>query len=240
MRLTKRCIDLMTLLKAARWLATGQIHRRFFQGATIDATRKRLRKLVSAGYLAACQTNRMTESIFTLGREAKRYLEKKESIEIFLEKKPPKTFDHCRGINDIRIATELSGEIKFFFSCWELPTLKWDHSLIPDAVFSYGKDAYFAEYDRGFENIGYFIKKKIRIYSNGIDGFPDLTLLIIADSQIRLNSLAGAIGVRTFPILYTTIDEIRKNGLTILEKNLSSRPLSPEREVDLSNPLQSL
>jgi len=50
MRLTKRCLDLFRMLRAARWLTTAQIHRRFFSAATLDAARKRLRKLTDAGY----------------------------------------------------------------------------------------------------------------------------------------------------------------------------------------------
>jgi hypothetical protein len=243
MRLTQRCIDLMNLLKAARWLTTCQIHHRFFTDATIDAARKRLRKLAIAGYLTACQANRMSESVFALGKEAKRYLEKCGSAEIFLAKKPPKEFDHFRGVNDLRLAAELSGKINFFFAYWELPGFKWDHPLIPDAVFSYADDTYFAEFDRGFENTGFFVKTKISNYKNGIDGFPEFSLLIITDSQSRLKSLAAAIGAGSadnFPVLYATIDEIRRDGLSVLEKNLSSRSLLPEGDLSFSNSLQSL
>lgn len=232
----------MELLKAARWLSTGQVHRRFFHDASIDATRKRLRKLTGAGYLVAFQEHRMSQSVFALGREAKRLLEKTGTSEIYLEKKPPKLFEHHMAINDLRIAAELSKEIKFFFAYWELPGLEWNHPLIPDAVFSYANDTYFAEYDRGFENVGYFVRTKIKIYRNGIDGFPEFRLLIIADSQTRLKSLAGAIGAGSagnFPILYATIDEIRRDGLSVLEKNLSSQAFLPGGELCLSNPLQS-
>src|SRR5438128_1479212 len=43
-KLTPRCTELFRLLRGARWLSTGQIHRRFFPHASVDAARKRLRK----------------------------------------------------------------------------------------------------------------------------------------------------------------------------------------------------
>jgi hypothetical protein len=240
MRLTKRCTDLLNLLKVAGWLSTNQIHRRFFIDASLDAARKRLRILVNAGYLVAFQQNRMTESVFTLGKEAKRYLEKFGSQEICLARKPPKTFAHQAAVNDLRIAAEISEGVAFFFAYWELPSLNWNQPIIPDAVFSTGNQTYFAEYDRGFENVGYFAKTKIAAYRNGIGGFPAFKLLIIADSQSRLDSLARATGHQTFPVLYSTINEIRESGLSVLKGDLSSQTLFPAGEVFLSNSMQSL
>src|ERR1700733_14498090 len=75
MRLTPRCIDLLRLLAAARWLTTRQIHYRFFRDATIDTARKRLRKLTSGKYLGTVREGRMNEALFTLGCAGKRVLE---------------------------------------------------------------------------------------------------------------------------------------------------------------------
>src|SRR5438876_9894382 len=102
-RLTKRCMDLLELLRAARWLTTQQVRRRFFPRATLDATRKRLRKLTEAGYLVMCQEHRMREALFSLGREGKRILETHGAAEIALERQPAKQIDHLAGINDSRI-----------------------------------------------------------------------------------------------------------------------------------------
>lgn len=74
-RITKRCLDLLRLLRSARWLTTTQIQRRFFAGATMDAVRKRLRKLVQAEYLVRAQPNRTHVAFFTLGRRGKYMLE---------------------------------------------------------------------------------------------------------------------------------------------------------------------
>ncbi len=51
MRLTYRCIKILSLVNVARWLSMGQLHLRFFRVASVDATRKRIRKLVAARYL---------------------------------------------------------------------------------------------------------------------------------------------------------------------------------------------
>src|ERR1039458_7292504 len=59
MRLTTRCKDLLRLLRAARWLSTGQVRRRFFPHATVSAARRRLRRLAAAGYLRKHHENRM-------------------------------------------------------------------------------------------------------------------------------------------------------------------------------------
>ena len=105
-RLTKRCMDLLELLRAARWLTTQQVRRRFFTHVTLDATRKRLRKLTEAGYLVTCQEHRMREAVFSLGREGKRVLETNGAEEVVLERKVGRQIDHLAGINDIRIAAE--------------------------------------------------------------------------------------------------------------------------------------
>ena len=94
MRLTKRCFDLLNLLRAARWLTTGQVRRRFFPGATADAARKRLRMLTDAQYLMMYREHRMAEALFALGPKGKQALEKRGAEEITLERKPPKQWEH--------------------------------------------------------------------------------------------------------------------------------------------------
>src|SRR5436309_574736 len=148
-RLTKRCMDLLELLQAARWLTTQQVRRRFFPHATLDATRKRLRKLTEVGYLAMCQEHRMCSAFFSLGREGKRVLETQGAEEIVLERKLGAQTDHLSGINDIRLAAEAKLPVSYFFACWELPKVGWRHGIIPDAIFSVGKRAFAVEFDRG-------------------------------------------------------------------------------------------
>ena len=156
----------------------------------------------------------MTESLFSLGHEGKRVLEKRVGCEVRLERQPPKQLDHFVGINDLRIAAESSGDLTYFFACWELPALKWRYSIIPDAVFGVRKQTFAIEFDRGQESLRFFAKTKIETYSRGLAGFPLSAVLIIADREPRMRSLmksgAGASGAR---ILYSTIDIVRQEGL---------------------------
>src|SRR5689334_9897447 len=89
MRITSRCLDMLSLLAAARWLTTGQIHRRFFPNVTIDAARKRLRALETAKYITRYRQNLMTESLVTIGAAGKRLLESRRQLEIDLQRRPP-------------------------------------------------------------------------------------------------------------------------------------------------------
>jgi hypothetical protein len=111
MRLTSRCKDLLRLLRAARWLTTGQVHRRFFAHASMSAVRRRLRQLAAEGYVVKHQEDRMREALFALGREAGRVLETEigGGKPVVLERVLPKQLEHLTGINDIRIAAELGG-----------------------------------------------------------------------------------------------------------------------------------
>jgi len=210
MRLTKRCMDLLRLLRVARWLTTSQIRRRFFTDASLDAARRRLRKLAAGRYVAMAQPNRMTEALFTLGREGQRVLKLQEiDGEIALERRPPKQIEHLIGINDIRIAAELAGDLDYFFACWELPRLGWQCAVIPDAVFSISDRTYAMEFDRGDEGLQFFLRTKIPGYAHGFSGFICNAVLIVTERRARMESLARAIGVQNTAFLYSTVDLIR-------------------------------
>jgi protein involved in plasmid replication-relaxation len=209
MRLTTRCIELFRLLHGARWLATRQIHRRFFPNATLDATRKRLRKFATADYLVAYRAHRMAEALYTLGREGKRVLEQAGAREIRLERKPPKQLEHFSAVNDIRIAAELTDSLSFFFAYWELPALGWRDTIIPDAVCSFASKTFAIEFDRGLEGVKFFLRTKVAVYERGLADFPTTALIIVADRPARLETLARAmLGCRR-AVFFTTLDEIR-------------------------------
>ena len=212
MRLTPRCMNLLRLLAAARWLTTRQIHRRFFARRTVDAARKRLRKLAAARYLVAHREGRMHQALYAVGREGRRVLEAESSIAVALERRPPTQREHFLAVNDVRIAAELAGDLSYFFAYWELPGLGWKHPLIPDAVFSLAGRTYALEFDRGGEGIGYFMRTKIAAYDRGLDGFPVDALLIVADREPRLRSLREAIGGKRAAV-FATVEDIRRNGL---------------------------
>ena len=211
MRLTKRCWALLKLLRAARWLTTSQIHRRYFRESTMDAARKRLRKLIEAEYLIRFRENRMSEAAFALGREGRRVLGEDVISRVRLGRRPPKQWEHFRGINDVRIAVERLDDVSYFFSCWELQALGWNRSVIPDAVFSIGGRNFVLEYDRGFENTKFFVSTKMAAYRLGLDGLPVTAILVVCDSQLRLDALRRAIGDEQ--VVYTTITDIREDGL---------------------------
>jgi len=213
MKLTKRCADLLRLLPAARWLTTGQIHRRFFPNATADAARKRLRKLGAAGYITVRRRDRMSQALFTLGREGRRALERQGVDQIALERTPPKQLEHFIGINDLRLALEVFPDLSYFFACWELPAIGWRHPLIPDAMFGIGQQTFAAEFDRGQESIQFFLKTKMQTYSRGLVGVPLAGLLIIADSDSRMRSLMKAVPACALRVLFATIGRISKEGV---------------------------
>ena len=213
MKLTSRCIDLFWLLLVARWLFTGQIHRRFFAHASFDAARKFLRKHVERRHLVAYREHRMMETLFALGPVGKQVLEQVSAREIRLERKPPKHVAHFAGINDIRIAAELAGSLSYFFACWELPTFDWQHSLIPDAVCAFSGRTFAIEYDRGMEGVRYFADTKIALYERGLDGLPLTAVVVITDGKQRMKNLAQAVTASRQPILFSTLDKVRTQGL---------------------------
>lgn len=221
-------MDLLRLLRSARWLTTGQVHRRFFAPATVNAARRRLRCLVEASYVRKHQENRMREALFTLGREGRRWLEQDGAKQIGLERHPPKQREHLTGINDIRIAAEMAGGLVFFFAAWELPALGWKFKVVPDAVFRLGDRTFAVEYDRGAEGLRYFVGSKIAWYRRGLPGFPLAAVLVVADRETRMRTLARAIGDHS-PFLFTTIETIRHQGLPESIRDRSTCSLEPLR-----------
>jgi len=213
MRLTSRCRELLRLLGAARWLTTGQVRRRFFAAASVNAARRRLCKLAGNGYLRRHQGNRMQEAIFALGANGRAALAREGAAGITLERKPPKQMEHLAGINDIRIAAETAEGFAYFFAAWELPGIGWKFPMVPDAVFRIGERTFAAEYDRGLEGLRYFVGSKIAWYREGIPGLPLTGVLVVADRETRMRTLAAAIGDGTGRFFCTTLPSIRRDGL---------------------------
>jgi hypothetical protein len=213
MKLTPRCINLLRLLNAARWLTTRQIHSRFFAHATQDAARKRLRKLTAGEYLVMVREGRMNQALFALGRAGKRVLETASVAPVALERRPPMQREHFLAVNDVRIAAELAGSLSYFFAYWELPGLGWRHSLIPDAVFKMGDRTFAMEFDRGVEGIQFFLRTKVTTYRRGLDGLPLTAVLVITDQETRMASLAKAIGDTKGRMLFSTLSAVQAHGL---------------------------
>lgn len=155
----------------------------------------------------------MCEAVFALGREGKLVLERDGFDEIVLERQPPKQREHMEGVNDIRIAAEMTGRLGFFFAAWELPGIGWKFPMVPDAVFCIGDRTFAAEYDRGLEGLRYFVGSKIAWYRRGLSGLPLSRVLVIADRDARMRTLAHAIDDRDGRFSCMTIDAIRRDGL---------------------------
>jgi hypothetical protein len=212
MRLVERDMELLRLLRSARWLTTGQFRRRLFANACMQAAQRRLRILAQAGYLRKYQESRMREALFTLDWAGKLALERASGAEIELERQAPKQLDHMIGINDLRIAAELSGQLSFFFAAWELPRIGWKHAIIPDAVFRVQSRTFAAEFDRGVEGIQFFMRTKIAAYRRGITDLPLAAVLVVADRKARMNALMRAVADQQGFFRFTTIDAVREHG----------------------------
>jgi hypothetical protein len=208
-------MEILRLLRAARWLSTSQVRRRFFPNSTVGAARRRLRRLAAAGYVRKHQESRMQEAIFALGREAWRALETADNGEsaVVLERGVPKQLAHLAGINDFRIAAELTGQLSYLFAAWELPGIAWKHPILPDAILRVAGRTFAVEYDRGGEGLRYFIGSKVACYRRGLPGFPLAAVLIVVDRESRLAALARAIADGGGQFAFTTIGEIRDRGM---------------------------
>jgi hypothetical protein len=168
MRLQDRDKALLSKLETCKWLTTSQIQEVFFPNASLDAVRKRLRKLVDAKHLNSYQRDRMSEAVHGLGN-------------------PPKQIDHLVALNTIRIYAEKAG-VQFFYAYWELGEFEWVYPVIPDAVLK-TDTLYLVEYDSGTESLQQF-KQKLKLYAAGLD--CAYTLVIVANTDPRLKQLKKA------------------------------------------------
>jgi hypothetical protein len=198
-RLTERDLELLVRLASARWLSTRQVGTLCFPGVTERVFQRRLRLLRASRYVHSYQTNPMAEALHTLGEKGKELLlERGWKREIRLERMPPKQSEHVLGINDIRVAVERSARrdgiaLGFFFASWELQQQGWSYGVIPDAACHVERagqslTALF-EYDRGFEPPGYILRTKLRPYGEGLDGFPFSWVVVVVETDSRLEQL---------------------------------------------------
>ena len=210
MRLTLRDMQILRLLRTARWLTTSQVRARFFSHATCDAVRKRLRKLTQEKYLVMVRRDHKSHALFALGPHEKAVLEDESTEPLILERRPPARFDYFMGVNDCRVSAELA-RCTYFFACWELPRIHWRHKLIPDAIFSLQDQTFALEFDRGFEGAQFFAKTQRSHLEQGFPDLPDCRVLMITESAVRMKALA--IGPARVEILFIMIELIRTRGL---------------------------
>jgi len=191
-RLSERDVRVVSKCAVSKWLTTGQLARLYFQKVTPDAVRKSLRRLVEAGYLVVHREHQMAEALHGLGPKGKVLLEAK-GLAAEVTRTPPRQIEHMVGINDLRVAVEVSStQVAYFFASWELPGLGWVHPVIPDAVVGLRlpeRRTFLVEYDRGTETLPTLVGK-LRGYEGGLTGIPFRALLLVTDTASRLETLA--------------------------------------------------
>ncbi|PWU05358.1 MAG: hypothetical protein C5B51_14835 [Terriglobia bacterium] len=214
MRVTDRCTAMMVFTSAAKCVSTSQYKRRFFPASSSDACRKVLRRMANGRYLVRRQEHRMAEALFTLGGNGKRVLEERGMENIAVVRQLPKQIEHVLGINDLRVAAELTDGLNYFYAAWELPGFGWRQEVIPDAVFSLEKKTWAVEFDRGQEGLQFFLRTKVPAYERGFAGLALAGVLVVAEHRPRMESLARAVGTRSRRFLFTSVDAVRRSNLS--------------------------
>jgi len=216
-RISERDRRVMVKCAVARWLTTGQLQRLCFREVSADAARKSLRRLAQSGHLVTHREHSMAEAIHGLGPKGKVTLGAK-GFAAEASREPPRQLEHLVGINDVRIAVEASRHgVLYCFASWELQALGWAHPLIPDLVAGMRcpeRKAFLFEYDRSTEGLA-ILAKKFRLYEDGIPGVPLAALVMVADSDRRLATLARKIpelaGER--PVLGCVLSELAASSI---------------------------
>ena len=209
-RILGKCAD-------AQWLTTSQIHALFFKDKTLDAVRKRLRKLGEANYLKAVQTRYFIDSFHALD-DAGVSVMRVTRPNIQIHRTVPEHLEHLTAINDVRIAVEASDiKRRFFYAHWELLALGWKYPVIPDAAFSVITDrtsTCMVEIDRGTE-LSKDIQKKFEGYATVALTFPfDAVILLTLSPKGRTRSeRLWAKTEKPFAILLGTHADLQKEGM---------------------------
>jgi len=208
-RILGKCAD-------SQWLTTNQIHALFFKDKTLDAVRKRLRKLVEANYLKALQTRYFIDSFHALD-DAGVSVMRVTRPNIQIHRTVPEHLEHLTAINDVRIAVETSdSKLRFFYAHWELSALGWKYPVIPDAAFSVVTDrtsTCMVEIDRGTE-LNRDIQKKFECYATVALTFPfDAVILLTLSPKGRTRSEHLWATEKPFAILLGTHADMQKDGM---------------------------
>jgi hypothetical protein len=211
MRLMPRDIKLFAKLNECQWLSTSQIQRVMFEGVSLNAVNKRMRKLINDGYVYAARCSRFEEYYFRLKPKARRVLESEYGIQNAgseVGRVLPGDIRHFSVINDIRLAFQKAAtdglfNIKVFSTDRELKKMIPYLAIIPDAFvlldLSDGSrdQSFFVEVDLGTERPGFF-GKKIQSYETTVNGplkllSPKASLLIFCLTRRHVLTLAEKI-----------------------------------------------
>jgi len=186
MRLQERDKAIRKYLRTAKWLTTEQVGRKFFPDRSLDAVRKRMRKLISAKYLKSLQPNPMHEKLFALPETA-----------------TYKNLQHLTMVNWLRILAEKE-QCDFFYAYWEFGDFEWIYPVIPDGISKINGTIYLLEVDSGTESLKQ-LKTKFRNYESFDFAYQ---LIVIADEvsrQEKIKKLTESLIVHEVTI--TTITE---------------------------------
>jgi len=214
---TKRDKSLIVKCGLCRWLTTTQIRRVYFPDATLNAVQKRLRKLTETGFLRTHRENVFSEALHAPGLKGKLILEEMH-IACSQGNDVSRQLPHLVGVNDIRIVVESGAvPVAFFYAYWQLGSLGWAHPLIPDAVFAVrnpGRRNFAVEYDRATESLPVLIAK-LRIYEEGLPGFPFEAVLIFTERDRRMETLSREVRKRevSLRVLAATLAELQATGM---------------------------
>jgi len=209
-RILGKCAD-------ALWLTTSQVHALFFKDKTLDAVRKRLRKLAEANYLKAVQTRYFIDSFHTLDDAGVSFVRLTRPC-IQLRRSIPEHLEHLTAINDVRVSVESSdSNLRFFYAHWELSALGWKYPVIPDAAFSVVTDrtsTCMVEIDRGTE-LSKDIQRKFEGYAMVALTFPfDAVILLTLSPKGRTRSeRLWAETEKPFAILLGTYSDMQRDGM---------------------------
>ena len=158
-------------MKTAKWLTTEQLGRKFFADKSLDAVRKRMRKLVSAKYLKLLQPNPMHEKLYALPETA-----------------TYKNLQHLTLVNWLRIMAEKE-QCEFFYAYWEFGDFEWTYPVIPDAISKINGTIYLLEVDSGTESLKQ-LKTKFINYESFDFAYQ---LIVIADELSRQEKIRSLV-----------------------------------------------
>jgi DNA-binding Lrp family transcriptional regulator len=222
LKLTSRDIAILRLCAACQVLTTSQVQRLYFDHIDASTVRRRLRKLVTEGYLESIETRIRTDNLYTLGKEGHRYL-RALGWQVVERPEVPKDLDHHLGVTDIRIAIERSLKhtpdlhLRYFFAYWELGQFGWSYAVIPDGIFSLQNNRVLhaaIEFDRNTESITVFTKKLLN-YRTLVRVHPVSTVILVAEHRGNIERLENGLAeiFASIPIVTVALEDLNLHGL---------------------------
>lgn len=188
----------MHLLLDARWLATSQIARTFFQDKTLNAVNKRMSKLVQAGLLRSLRPGWMAEQYYSLTQRGCRHIDPTDSSGGAGTSRFPKQLQHFSWINDLRIWFQAQSLPRIRYdSYWQSQPGRASRGVVPDALValevSGQKHRLAVEVDCGTENAS-VVAQKLDRYSRERHTFdaPLKAVFVWAPGARRIYGIARA------------------------------------------------